>query len=372
MAFLRCTSPLDPAGPLPPPCDPPDRPIIYEKRSPQPSAPSTGRYLPDGGFKGSRVVNYRKFRNTDPPGLVGVWNDVFTGRGAVKLRTSSPLDRHVFAKPYFDPAGLIVAEEAGACVGFTHVGFGPTKDEKTLAVDSGVTCMIGVRPSHRRRGIGSELLRRGEAYLRERGARQWFAGQMSPLDPFYLGLYGGSALPGFLATDPVVEPFLTRHGYKPVRTATVFQRLLKEPLKIVDARFGGHRARFDIRVSPRLGKCSWWQECVFGLVEPLEFLLEEKPAVKLAARLLVWEMEGFGWRWGKPSVGVTALWVRDDLRRQGIARFFLSQVLRYVQEQFFELAEIHVRESHEAALKLCKCLGFQQVDVGRQYQKQPV
>jgi ribosomal protein S18 acetylase RimI-like enzyme len=316
------------------------------------------------------VVHYRKFHNTDPPALVAVWNEAFNGRGAVRLRTSSPLERFTFAKPYFDPAGLILAEDNGTCVGFCHAGFGPTPDETALSHASGVTCLVGVRPSHRRRGIGSELLRRSEAYLRDRGARQLFAGPFSPLNPFYLGLYGGGDVSGFLASDQAVEPFLARHAYRPTRTALVFQRRLSQPSKVVDPRFVAHRMRFDVRVETRLNKMSWWQECVFGLVEPLEFKLEEKPGGKFAARVLVWEMEGFSWRWNLPSVGVCGLHVREDLRRQGVGKFFLSQVLRYAQDQFFELAEIHVQEPNDAAAKLCRSLGFDQVDTGRQYQKQ--
>jgi len=315
------------------------------------------------------VVNYRKFRNTDPPALVEIWNEAFSGRGAVRLKTSSPLERHAFAKPHFDPAGLIIAEENGTSVGFCHAGFGPNREEKALDRAAGVTCLIGVRPAQRRHGIGSELLRHSEAYLRERGAKQLFAGPMRPLDPFYLGMYGGSDVPGFLTSDTAAEAFLAHHGYRPARTSLVFQRRLKQPSKIFDARFVAHRMRFEVRIAPRLSRMSWWQECVFGLVEPLEFVLEEKPGDKFAGRMLAWEMEGFSWRWHMPSVGICLLEVREDLRRQGVAKFFLAQVLRYVQEQFFELAEIHVQEPNEPAVRLCRSLGFEQVDVGRQYER---
>jgi len=71
------------------------------------------------------VVRYRTFRNTDPPRLVEVWNETFTGRGAVRLASSTPLERFVFSKPLFDPAGLFIAEEDERCLGFAHAGFGP-------------------------------------------------------------------------------------------------------------------------------------------------------------------------------------------------------------------------------------------------------
>jgi ribosomal protein S18 acetylase RimI-like enzyme len=81
-------------------------------------------------------------------------------------------------------------------------------------------------------------------------------------------------------------------------------------------------------------------------------------------------MDGFQWRWNLPSIGVVGLCVREDLRRQGVGKYFLSKVLSYIQEQFYEVVEMQVPEPNEPALKMCRSLGFEQVDVGRQYQKQ--
>src|ERR671938_100354 len=75
--------------------------------------------------KARPVVHYRTFRNTDPPGLVDVWNACFTGRGAAYVHGPGVLEYFLFAKPYFDPDGLIVALEGSEVVGFAHAGFGP-------------------------------------------------------------------------------------------------------------------------------------------------------------------------------------------------------------------------------------------------------
>jgi ribosomal protein S18 acetylase RimI-like enzyme len=321
--------------------------------------------------KGSRVVRYRRFVNTDPPALVDIWNEANNGRGAVRLRTSSPLERHAWAKPYFDPAGVIVAEEDGTRVGFAHAGFGANAAESNVSLDAGVTCVVAVRPSHRRRGIGTELLQRCESYLRDRGVQTLYAGPSHPLDPFYLGLYGGSELPGFLASDPDAEPFLLKRGYQPCKTTLVWHRRLNQPLKIVDGRFPGIRSRFDLRVAvPPKGRMTWWQECVFGLVEPLEFYLEEKPDRKVAARAFVWEMDGLSARWGQHAVGISHLEVPPERRRQGLAKYLLSLILHYLQDQFYELVEMQVAETNEVGLNLLRGFGFEQVDVGRVYRKE--
>src|SRR5262249_1931893 len=129
-----------------------------------------------GRGKAPAVIDYRSFRNGDPPAVVRLWNECFTGRGAARLRSPTLLEYFSFAKPYFDPTGRILAGDDGRPVGFAHAGFGPTADGAGLSTEAGVTCVLGVLPDYRRRGIGSELLRRGEAYLRGRGARELYAG----------------------------------------------------------------------------------------------------------------------------------------------------------------------------------------------------
>jgi len=315
------------------------------------------------------VITYRSFRNTDPPALVEIWNDAFNGRGAVHLRHSTPLEHYVFAKPYFDPAGLILAVENGLGVGFIHAGFGANENDTAPSLAAGVTCMLGIRPRYRRQGIGSELLHRAEEYLRSRGATALYAGPIRPLNPFYLGLYGGSELPGFLASDEAAGPFFKKHGYRVCQTSLVFQRRLDKPVNVADGRFAAYRNRFDLRITPRKGAGSWWQEATMGLVEPFDFRLEDKQSGQLVAQTSVWEMEGFSWRWNQPSVGLTDLVVRPELRRQGLGKFLLAQMLRYLQEQFFGLVEVQTLEQNEAAVKLYRSVGFEQVDVGHAFRR---
>jgi ribosomal protein S18 acetylase RimI-like enzyme len=315
------------------------------------------------------VVQYRSFRNTDPPALAEIWNEACTGRGAVRLRHSSPLEQHVFAKPYFDPRGLVIAEEAGAQVGFVHAGFGPNGDETGLSRAVGVICVLGVRAAYRRRGIGTGLLCQAEAYLKDNGATALVAGQVRPLDPFYLGLYGGSDMPGFLASDAAAEPFFTRHAYQVAQTTLVFQRRLERPLSVADPRFAQLRGRYDLRIGPRKTVGTWWQEASLGLIEPFDFRLEDKQTGQPAAQTSVWEMEGFSWRWNQPAVGLTDILVRPDLRRQGLAKFLLVQILRYLQEQFFGIVEVQTPQPNEAAVKLFRSLGFEQVDVGHSFRR---
>jgi len=71
-----------------------------------------------------------------------------------------------------------------------------------------------------------------------------------------------------------------------------------------------------------------------------------------------------------PAVGIVDLEVIESKRRLGLGKFFLALVVRTLQDQYFETAEIQVDVDNTAAVNLCKGLGFEQVDLGRVYKKE--
>jgi ribosomal protein S18 acetylase RimI-like enzyme len=314
------------------------------------------------------VIVYRRFRNTDPPALAAVWTECFTNRGAFKLPNTALLELCVLSKPYFDPLGLIVAEDDGQVVGFVHAGFGPNTAETDLSFEVGLVCAIAVRPAHRRKKVGSQLLKHAEDYLRKFGATQVVAGGMRPLNPFYFGLYGGADSPGFLTSDSSAAPFFEHHGYAGWNTCLVFELSLEKYSPPVDPRFLPLRRRYDVQLLPHPEISSWWQDAVLGQFEPVEFRLTDKLSGIPAARALVWEMTGR--QQGQAAAGLLDVQVRADVRRQGLARFMLAQLLRYIHDQYFKLAQVHVPELNHAAVDLVRGLGFEQVDVGRTYRRE--
>jgi ribosomal protein S18 acetylase RimI-like enzyme len=314
------------------------------------------------------VIHYRTFRNDDPPGLVAVWNEAFTGRGAVRLTTPTWMEYFLFSKPYFDQASLIVACADRQIVGFALAGFGPNDTESALDKSLGVVCLLGVALSHRRQGIGSELLRRAEAYLHDGGSQELFAGPIYPLNPYAFGLYGGSNSPGFLESDSLARPFFERHGYRMEKSCLVFQRSMKRALTVTDGRFAAHRLRYEVRANPFQGT-TWWQECILGPIELHEYRLQDKLTGHTAARALLWEMETFNPRWNEHGIGLTDLVVPQELRGQGLGKFLLVQLLRYLQDQFFSVVEIQVSAEDAIAIGLLQDLDFEQVDSGHIYRK---
>jgi ribosomal protein S18 acetylase RimI-like enzyme len=316
------------------------------------------------------VITNRTFRNTDPPHLADLWNACFTGRGAAVLRGPTLLEYFVFSKPYFDPAGLFVAAEEGKAIGFALAGLGGDDTGAALRTDTGVTSLLGVHPDHRRRGVGTELLRRCEDYLRGRGAKELTAGPLAPLNPFTFGLYGGSESAGFLESDALARPFLEKHGYQVRQSVLVYQRPLDRPLSVIDVRFPAHRQRYDVHGGLR-GDLTWWQDCVLGPLELHEYRLVDKLVGHTVARACLWEMETFNGRWNQHAVGLLGLEVVPDLRRRGLGKFLLAQLVRFLQEQFFGLVEVHLDVGNVAAAGLLRGLSFDHVDTGHSYRLAP-
>ncbi len=316
------------------------------------------------------VVNYRKFRNADPPLIAGAWNDIFTARGAALLEGTGLFDHFILAKTYFDPAGLILAEENGVCVGFVHAGLSICKTTGH-ELPHGVVCILGVRPERRKQGIGSELLKRAEAYLGQRGAVTISAGDVGAANPFFLGLYGGSDSPGVLLSDSDAGAFFAKHRYRLDRQILVMQRDLTAPLRVVDPRFAGLRQRYEIFVrSPRaLGDLA--MECSLGQTEPLEFFLKDRASGAAAARTYAWEMEGFSYRWRRPAVGLVGFQVEPALRRQGLGKYLAVNLLRQLQEQFCDIVETHLDDKDPSSQAFARGLGFQQVDTGQVFVRNP-
>ena len=62
------------------------------------------------------MIEYRHFRNCDSPGIVGLWRRQPPLHGRVQPMSAGMLETYVLSKPYFDPAGMILAIEDGEIV----------------------------------------------------------------------------------------------------------------------------------------------------------------------------------------------------------------------------------------------------------------
>ncbi len=317
----------------------------------------------------SPLIEYRPFLNTDPPFLAEIWRAHPPLRGLAQAVSPVTLERHVFSKPYFDRHGLIVAVQDGHPIGFVHAGFGTDDAHKTLSTQIGVTCLIMVAPHEQREEILMELLKRSENYLAQAGAKTLYAGGAFPHNPFYLGLYGGSRLPGILAEDHLSEQLFRKAGYEEIRRSQIFHRKLTGFRPAVNRMQLQARRRYQVISHIDPISTTWWEACTLGHTDRIRFDLHDRQNNDVCGSVVFWDMEPLSSSWGVHAMGLYDLSVDETLRRQGLATFLLGEALRQLQEHGTTLAEVQLRVANTAAIGLFEKLDFETVDEGIILQK---
>lgn len=315
------------------------------------------------------MIGYRSFHNGDTPRLAEIWRTRSSLRGYAQPMTTALLERHVLAKPYFDQAGLIVATEDDRPIAFAHGGFGPTDDESTVSNELGATLLVIVAPHPEESAIAAELLARCEEYLRSRGAKAIYGGGIRPLNSFYLGLYGGSELPGILDSDPQQQTFFRTAGYREIDRTVILHRELAGFRSLVD------RQQMQLRRTTRVDCVedppahSWWEACTVGEFPRMLYQLYMRDQPELAATATLIDMEAFSHTWGVRAAGIFDVWVSEPLRRQGMAVSLLGEILRQAAEQGVGLVEAQTMQHNTSSQATFHKLGFYQVDSGVVFRK---
>jgi ribosomal protein S18 acetylase RimI-like enzyme len=283
------------------------------------------------------VIRYRPFRNPDPPALAGLWN-----RGLPSLGVALPLGPHEFDamvadKPTFDPAGLIVAEDdEGKAVGFVHAGFGPAGDgERPRAEDTdlGSIAMLVVEP-----GRDDE------------------------------GIYGGSEFAGVLSSHVAFARAALRSGYEPVANTVLLQADLARP-EPRDPKGVVLRRQTRIEVVDEAVADGWWEAAAIGPFRPTIYRLLARDGDRELARASTWEMAGFGRVDGRVHLGLHAVEVAPDVRRQGYGRHLVGEVIRKARSQWNEVIDVQTLATNAPALGLYESLGFVRVETATLYRR---
>lgn len=315
------------------------------------------------------MIEYRPFRNFDPPHLTELWNYSGLGTGAVHDLSNDMFDMLVLSEPYFDPNGLIVAWQGREAVGFVHAGFGTKPDGCGLSREIGVIGAVVVDAQYRRQGIGRELVKRAEDYLRSHGAQSIDAGESPRRDPFYLGLYGSAESCGFLESDAAAAPFFLASGYAAAERYVVFRREISRRSEPFDPRVVQIKRSMKFAVLDRPPTADWWWMTRHGRFLSLTFVLSPNDGGPSPTQVTCWDMELHAMTRGERTVGITDLFTAEPGRRKGYSRILLGEVLRRLREDGATHVEVVVKESNAPALALFHGLGFQPADTGVVYRR---
>ena len=314
------------------------------------------------------MITFDCFRNDDPPRLADAWRAADLGPAALQPMTSAALEDAVFSKPYFDRRGLIVAREHGRVVGFAHAGFGPDAAGSMLDLSIGTTMVVVVPTHEHQTAIEDGLLGRCETYLHERGATTVLGGGTPEVGGFYLGLYGGSNMPGILDTSPRMRETFERNGYAAATRIAVLRRPLAGFRPPVNRLQIAIRRATNLRVIDEPHRRSWWEAATTTGVALRRYeLLGEADA--LLGSTSVWDMQPLATSWGLVIAGLMRVEIEGTRRRQGLASYLVAETLHDLAEEGVSIIEAHVDEANAPALSLFEKLGFRVTDHGTVFRR---
>lgn len=314
------------------------------------------------------MIGYRPFRNDDPPRLADVWRTADLGPGAFQPMSAAWLESCVFSKPYFDRDGLVVALDGDRVVGFAHAGFGPNESATAIDTSTGTTMLVVVVPHEQHEAIAAGLLARCEEYLRKRGATTILGGGSPDVGGFYLGLYGGSDLPGILDSSPCMQRAFVRAGYEVAERFAVLRRSLAGFRPPVNRLQLAIRRATTLRVIDEPARRTWWEAATTTGVALRRYELRGDDE-RLLGSAAVWDIQPLATAWGVSAAGLMGIDIKGDRRRQGLANYLVAEALHDLAQEGVTIAEAHVAESNEAATKLFGKLGFQAAGHGSLYRR---
>ena len=314
------------------------------------------------------MIDYRCFRNDDPPRLADIWRQADLGPSAMQPMTSALLESCVFSKPYLDREGLIIALDGDRPVGFAHAAFGPNASRSAIDTAVGGTMLVVVVPHDDEAAIGAGLLTRCEAYLRGRGATILLGGGSAEMCGFYLGLYGGADIPGILGSSPGMQRIFQAAGYVPRERITVLRRSLAGFRPPVNRLQLAIRRNTRLRVIDEPARRSWWEAATTtGIALRRYELLNEREEILGTASF--WDLQPLSSAWGVVASGLMNVDIEGPRRRQGLANYLVAEALHDLAEEGVTLVETQVVESNAGAVKLFEKLGFRQADCGTVFQR---
>lgn len=315
------------------------------------------------------MLTYRSFRNADPPILTALWRSRAGQSGLMDPVSPDLLEQLVFAKPYFDYAGLILAFQDGSPVSFAHAGFGPNEQLSAVSFDLGVTSIVIVRPDCAEGEVAAGLLEQCEQYLRARGAKVLYGGGIQPLNPFYLGLYGGSELPGVLESDLATRNLFQSHDYQEIERTKIGQVDLSRFEAVIDRSQMQIRRQMVVEETIDFPTRNWWEACTLGEFDLTRFEMVPRGGGPAVARAIFRSMEPAGTNSSGRRSGLIEFHVDPAYRRRGYAVFLLSEVFRQFTRQGITTVEAQTMESNTPAINLYQKLGFKPIGEGRVYRK---
>jgi len=272
---------------------------------------------------------------------------------------------------HFDREGMIVATREGVPVGFVHAGFGPNETGSALDTSVGTTHLLMLCGGKENGSLASDLLAASEEYLRSRGSTVLYAGGIRPLNSFYLGLYGGSEIPGVLQSNHLLRDVCRERSYREIGRVNILQCDLVRFRPRVSREMRMIKRSTELRETTDPPADNWWDACVWGTIQRDRFELIDLSQKGVIAAASFWDIQPLSSSWGICTAGLFDLYVEPQLRRQGYASYLLNEAFRQLRRRGVVTIEAHTMSSNELSTAFYRSMGFCEVDHGFVYRKEP-
>ncbi len=310
------------------------------------------------------MINVRSFANRDIPQIVNLWRSEPSHRALLSAVSATLLEECVFAKLYFDPNGLLLAEQDGVCQGFVHAAFGPDANRRWIDASTGMIAMLMVRPGADEDQIAQVLIRAALEYLERAGVRRIFAGAVAPYDPFYAGLYAGMLPVGILQTDQRRSRWFEAAGFAHNGEVLICQ-LNAEQLRLVvtrDLLLLRRQCRLETLLDPT--PLDWWEA---NLAAGHDFWMFRALAVASSTPLgeaRFCDLEPLGIQWRVAAVELLRLCPTTDPPTPGWNLYLLIEAIKQLHQSGIRLVQWTIPIEDVATRQLAESIGFQVVDQG--------
>lgn len=275
--------------------------------------------------------------------------------------TIALMEAQVFAKPYFQPQNLLVAEIEGKIVGMAHlVEYGPLLSAEFHAEVANIPMILaGNIPNAAE--VEDRLVEECERRVRETSTQLLLLGGTHEPGPFYFGLAKGSCNRGAMVSDQRMIDLAERHSYEATHSWKVCNRALRGFRPPVDRTQIAARRALHVLREDDPPYTSYREACIFMQYHQTRYTLVQKLSGQRLAQLKVVQMDAFSHLRGVRTCGIVDL---DHLNAidANQSKFFLAEMLRQISEDGTAMVEAQVSNANPTLCQLTDALGFETFD----------
>jgi ribosomal protein S18 acetylase RimI-like enzyme len=165
-----------------------------------------------------------------------------------------------------------------------------------------------------------------------------------------------------------MQAVFRRAGYLEAERIAVMRRPLAGFRPPMSRQQMALRRATTLRVIDEPARRTWWEAATTTGIAMRRYELRDEGETLLGSGTF-WDMQPLATAWGVHATGLMRVEVDRGQQRQGYARYLLAEALHDLAQEGVALAETHVSEAHEAAIKLFFKLGFEATGHGTVFRR---